>query len=210
MESFNQIHSDRENFVNKNCRKDHIIINGKNKVIISAPHGVDQVRLGKLKYREIGSLASAIYLSSQTNSFLIAKTKNNCNDANFDEKSSYKKDLLRCIKHNGIKYVIDFHGLSNKRGLDINFGTHLGQNIASNELAFNLLYDELLKNSFIISIDQPFMGGVNTIAWFAKKNMDDVFSLQIEINCDITNKKENYDKFCVLLKILTNWINNLK
>ena len=210
MKSFNQIHSDRKGFVNENCKKDHVVLSGKNNVIISAPHGVSQVRLGKYKHKEIGSLASAIYLSSQTNSFLIAKTKNNFDDANFDENSSYKKDLLKCVKENKIKYVIDLHGLAERRNIDINFGTHLDQNIVTNKKAFENLSNEFIRNGFNVSIDQPFMGGVNTISGFIQKNTNDVFSLQIEINCAITNKKENYYKYCTILNILKEWINNLE
>lgn len=210
MKSFNQIHNKRIEFLRDKSSKDHVIIQGNNNVIISAPHGVDQVRLGRHKVREIGSIATSLFLQEQTNCYLIAKTKNNYDDANFDKKSSYKQDLLRCIEKNNIKYVVDIHGLAEKRGIDVNFGTHLGQNIKADESAFENLYNAFIKNNFVISIDQPFMGGGNTISHFIQKTKTDVFSLQIEINCAITNKKENFNKYQCLLKILVDWINHLK
>lgn len=70
----------------------------------------------------MGSLATALYLQKETNSFLIAKTKNNNDDANFDEKSEYKDTIYSLIETKGIKYVIDFHGLAAKRDCDINLG----------------------------------------------------------------------------------------
>ena len=210
MESFNQIHSERIKFIKNNANKDHIILQGGNNVLVSAPHGVEQVRLGKHKVKEIGSIATALFLQNNTNSYLIAKTKNNFDDANFDEESPYKKSLLKCVEKNDIKYVIDIHGLAEKREMDINFGTNLGRNIQTNEQAFEKLYRTLIENNFIVSIDQPFMGGGKTISNFIKQTKQDVFSLQIEINCAITNKQENFDKYQSLLKILTHWLNHLK
>ena len=210
MKSFNQIHNKRIEFLRDKSSKGHVIIQGNNKVIISVPHGVDQVRLGRHKVREIGSIATSLFLQEQTNCYLIAKTKNNYDDANFDEKSLYKQDLLRCVEKNNIKYVVDIHGLAEKRGIDVNFGTNLGQNIKADESAFENLYQALIKNNFVISIDQPFMGGGNTISNFIQKIRKDTFSLQIEINCAITNKRENFNKYQCLLKILMDWVNHLK
>ena len=79
--------------MNQNKEKDHVVLKGKNNVLISAPHGVSQVRLGKYKYSEIGSLTTALYLFENSNCFLIAKTQNNNDDANFDEKSKYKNSI---------------------------------------------------------------------------------------------------------------------
>ena len=209
MITFNEINTDRIDLIARNNDKDHVVILGNTHVLLSAPHGVNQVRLGKPKFKEVGSLAIAIYLQKATNSYLIAKTKNNYDDANFDEVSDYKNDLAKCIKENDIKYVIDFHGLSDKREMDINFGTCLGQNISADKKAFKEIHNALVKNGFSVTIDQPFMAYGNTISRFAKKTKKDVFSLQIEINCKITNKRENFEKYQKLLKILVNWIKNL-
>ena len=81
MSSFYQIHEYRKNFLIGNANNDHVFLEGKNSIVLSAPHGVSQVRLGKYKCSEIGSLATAIYLKSNTNCNLIAKTKNNFDDA---------------------------------------------------------------------------------------------------------------------------------
>ena len=72
--TFNKFVTTRKNFLIKNKNADHVIIKGNNNILISAPHGVPQIRLGKLKFQEIGSLSSALYLQEQTNCFLIAKT----------------------------------------------------------------------------------------------------------------------------------------
>ena len=99
--TFEKLHNVRKRLIEENNRKDHVIIEGNNNIIISAPHGVSQVRLGKQKPSEIGSLATALFLRNNSNSFLIVKTRNNNDDANFDEVSNYKNSIKKLInKHN--------------------------------------------------------------------------------------------------------------
>ena len=113
------------------------------------------------------------------------------------------------IKENNIKYLIDFHGLSAKRGYDINFGVHLGKNINNNQKSFDRLCKSLEKEKFIMSIDKPFMAGSNTIAGAMRNKFENIFTLQIEINCAITNKIENAKIYEKLLNILLKWIESL-
>ena len=205
---FNKVHTERKNFIASNRLKDHVIISGKNNVLISAPHGVSQVRLGKYKSAEIGSLALALYLQQKTNSFLIAKTKNNNDDANFDDCSKYKDDVMDIIKRHNIKYFIDFHGLAQNRDCDINLGTHLGKNIETNIEAFNSLQNSLLVN-FSVIVDQPFMAGSKTLSGSIKNEFEDIFTIQIEVNCGITNRKHNFKRFKLLAETLEKWIQQI-
>ena len=85
---FKRLHDARKRFIRQNEGKDHVVITGKNKVLISALHGVSQVRLGHYKSREIGSLATALYLQKATGSYLIARTQSDI-DANFNEVVEY-------------------------------------------------------------------------------------------------------------------------
>ena len=86
---FKRLHDARKRFIRQNEGKDHVVITGKNKVLISAPHSVSQVRLGRYKSREIGSLVAALCFQKATGSYLIAKTQNNNDDANFNEVVEY-------------------------------------------------------------------------------------------------------------------------
>lgn len=207
--SFSKIQKKRKVFMKKNSSHDHVVVKGSGKVMISAPHGVSQVRLGKFKYSEIGSLTTSLYLQSETESALIAKTKNNNDDANFEVNCPYRRTLKDYISTNKIEYLIDIHGLSAERGYDVNFGTHLGQNIESNPELLKTLCDKLKKNGFSISIDQPFMAGAQTISGAMKKEFPNLWTIQIEINYAITNKIENVDRYECLLEILKNWIDDL-
>lgn len=205
---FNKVHDERKRFIKENGDKSFAVREGKKCVLISAPHGVSQVRLGRPKFSEIGSLATALYVAEKTDSFLIAKTKNEFDDANFDEKCEYKDECYKLIRSHGIKYVIDFHGLSHKRGIDVNFGTHIGRNVEVNKRLFEDLKSKFEKE-FIVTIDQPFMGEARTIAGSCKNKFPDLWTLQVEIDCAITNKKEYEKKYFKLVEMLIEFINQI-
>ncbi|MBR2969680.1 MAG: hypothetical protein IKC49_01335 [Clostridia bacterium] len=207
--TFNKFNSLRKEFLENNSDKDHIILKGSNNILISAPHGVSQVRLGKCKAQEIGSLSMALCLQHQTNCFLIAKTQCNNDDANFDDESTYKDSIIGLIKKYNIKYILDLHGLASYRDCDINLGIHIGDNIRNNIELFNKLNESLSNNCFKVSIDQPFMASSKTICSSMVKQFNDIWAIQIEINCGITNKKENFTLNYKLIEILRNWINSI-
>ena len=204
------IHRDRKKFLRANKDKDHVVVKGENCVLISAPHGVKQTRLGRPKVAEIGSLALALRLQKETNSYFIAKTQNNFDDANFDEHSAYKYDVAKTIQENGIKYFIDFHGLAAKRECDVNLGVHFGLNTEVDEAALNELEDLLKHDDMVVWFDKPFMGTTRTLAGSAKKRFPEIWTIQLEINCSITNSEENDMKCRKLFEALKQWIKNRK
>lgn len=208
--NFDTLHNLRRSFMKENEAIDHKVVEGDNHILISAPHGVSQIRLGKLKFKEIGSLATALYLSEKTGSYLIAKTQNNNDDANFDTDCSYRKTLKKLISDKGIKYLIDFHGLSPKRDIDINLGIHFGKNIENNEALMTSLYNDLIMHGYTCTVDQPFMAGLRTVSGGMKEEFPHLWTIQIEINSAITNQPENFTKYSRLLSIIEDWINGIK
>ncbi len=197
----------RKKILSENSKHDHIFLCGQNNVLISAPHGVSQTRLGKHKVAEIGTIPLAALVASSTNSHALIKTKNNFDDANFDSDCMYRKSLAKIIKEKNIKYLIDFHGLAAHREMDINLGTNFGNNIKADEPVFkNLL--STLKKDFKVVVDQPFMASETTISGHFSKEFN-IFTIQIEVNCKITNKKENIDSFNKLASLICDWINSL-
>lgn len=190
--------------------RDYISEIGENRVIISAPHGVTQRRLGRLKVAELGTIPVAKIVANETKSNLIVKTRNLNDDANFDYKSKYRQEIKRIIRIKKCRYLLDIHGMSKNREYDINLGIHLGQNIKVNEKLFDEVLKIFKKNNFTISIDQPFCAGYQTISgYFAKKYQ--IWTMQIEINCDITNNPINITKCNRLVNTLieiTNLLNS--
>ena len=207
MPTLKMLANDRRRFLAENADCDFTIISESNsKVVLSVPHGVEQVRLGKSKARELGSITTALYLQKVCNCSLIAKTKCNNDDVNFDEKSAYKDSLANLIEDNDIEFLIDLHSLSSKRDMDINLGLHLGYNIKDYEGVFDYLHKELLKNNFTVSIDAPFMASGNTVCNSMKKKFENLFAIQIEINSKITKQEGNFDRNCLLISIMGKWI----
>ena len=207
--SFEEFHRARKDFIKLNNIHDHVVVKGNN-ILLSAPHGVPQVRLGKSKVAEIGSLSTAIAVQSGTGATLIAKTRCNNDDANFDINSPYKDTICEMVAQREIEYVIDFHGLASHRDCDINLGVHLGKNIETNNEIFERLVYALESNGFEVSIDQPFMAGSGTVSGAIKNTFPRVWTIQIEINCAITNNKKNISKCRRLIDILVYWINSIK
>ena len=205
--TFDETWEIRNSILDNNKNNDFVFYEGKNNVLISVPHGVPQTRLGKQKYPEMGSIQTGKILADNTNSHILIKTTNNFDDANFDEKSLYRDKIKEIIKAFDIKYLIDIHGLSKQRKFDVNLGTNLGNNIKKDEEKFDLLMANLQKD-FSVSIDQPFMGSKQTICGYFSKAYD-LWTLQIEINCGLTNYAENIEKFNLLIDVLICWIKKL-
>lgn len=197
--------SNYRKIIKKSKNKEIIYFEGNNNILISVPHGVAQIRLGRLKYPERSTVPFAIELHNRTKSHLIIKNKCNNDDANFDENSSYKDEIMNNICN--FNYLIDIHGLSEKREMDINLGTNIGFNIDRNPVVFDNLLNKLSINNFSYTIDQPFRGGGTTISGTFSKYL---WTLQIEVNKKITAYKENSQKLEILLNILEEWINEIK
>lgn len=107
---------------------DFNIIPGRSNIIISAPHCVEQYRNGKFKLPEDLTLPIARYLSKRNGVHVIYKTKCVYDDANYDDKSSYRDSLVEYIKRNNVSLLFDLHGLSSERSQDIIIGTNFSSN----------------------------------------------------------------------------------
>lgn len=196
--NFKQFIKHRQNFLRENKEESFVLEKKKSNVILSAPHGVSQVRLGASKVAEPGSLALMLEVQKRTGAHFIAKTKNCNDDAGFDEISPYKEKMKRFIKENEVKFLFDFHGLNKKRGIDVNLGTHLGQSIKNDEELFNFLHKRLEEAGFFVTIDNPFWGKLS--AEIAEQT--GIWSIQLEVSYDITNEYKNKDRLQKLVDIL--------
>lgn len=175
---------------------------GKSHILLSAPHAVSQVRLGKPKYAEPGTVSAALILAKRLNASYIVRTKNNEDDPNFDQQSPYREKIKYMLSVKGVKYLLDIHGLAKHRECDINLGIHLGENIKSNAPLFNKLEQSLKQAGFVVYVDQPFMAQASTISSYFAKEFG-VWTVQLEINSKITNESANIGKLNLLLNTLT-------
>ncbi len=203
--NFNKFRNSRLKFIENHCHNDHVVVSGETHVLISAPHGVSQVRLGKQKVAEIGTIPFALELQKRCKSHLIAKTKNSFDDANFDEVSQFKTKLHSLVEKKQITHLFDIHGLSQKREMDINLGVNFGKSISSNTKLFDELVFALKNAGFALSIDHPFSGGPKTISGSTNEKFG-IWTIQVEINSRLTNRPENISKLNKLLDIFEKFI----
>lgn len=206
--SFNKAKELRKDILANNKTKDFVFFAGENNILISVPHGVSQTRLGKQKVAEIGTIPLGIALAKETGSNLLVKTKNNFDDANFDENCNYRKFICKLAESGKIKYIIDLHGLASWRNYDINLGINFGNNIKQNTILFDKI-TKRLKQHFNLSVDVPFKASTKTISGYFAENFD-IWTIQIETNCSITNSSKNIDKFNLLLKTLADWLKEIR
>lgn len=157
---------------------------------------------------ELGTIPVAYLISKETNSNLILKTQNLNDDANFDDVSDYRDEIYKMIEDRNCKYLFDIHGMAKSRKYDINLGINFGQNININVNLFNKIIEMFEKQNFSVSIDQPFSAGPRTISGNCAKKYK-IFTIQIEINCDITNNPKNIEKCNRLITTLINIINSI-
>lgn len=203
--SFKKFHEDRKRFLRENKDESFVIKQGEIPFMISAPHGVSQVRLGKTKFKEPGSLSLAIDVAERTGAHLIAKTKNCNDDANFEDICPYKEELKRYIKTNGIKYLIDFHGMKKSRKVDVELGTNFGQNIRANEKLFDFLCYNLKNDGFVVEVDQPFKASSKSVAGQVARDCG-IWTIQIEVNYKYTMDKEYQDKLVEIISCVVDTI----
>lgn len=169
------------NYFQMTHEKSFELLQGKGLVMISAPHSVEQTRNGKIKFAEPQTGVLACLLHDELNCPIMYKTKNCNDDANYDEKSTYKDCLAKHINDFGIKFLIDLHQLAPSREIDINLGTANYNNLSLD--LFKIIKNEFTKNNIgVVQIDTPFKAAnPNTISSYIH-NKCNIQTIQIEIN----------------------------
>lgn len=203
--NFRKFHDDRKRFLRENKDESFVIESGNIPFIVSAPHGVSQVRLGKSKFKEPGSLSLALDVAKRTGAHLIAKTKNCNDDANFEEICPYKEELKRYINANDIKFLIDFHGMKKSRNIDVEFGTNLGQNIKANEKLFDFLCYNLKNDGFVVEVDQPFKASSKSVAGQVARDCG-IWTIQMEVNYKYTMDKKYQNRLVEIINCVVDTI----
>lgn len=163
--------------------EDFNIIIRKNKVILSAPHAVKQIRNGKDKACETRTKYIVDKVSKKTNTSCIYKTKCLNDDANYDDYSRYREKCSNIVQSENIKFLLDIHGMSAKREQDICIGVAHGNHIDNRVDILNYIVDIFKQNSFKnVSIDIPFAAsGKNCVSSYIHDKCG-IITFQIELN----------------------------
>lgn len=176
------------------------ILKGQNKVMLSAPHNVEQIRKLEKKPLDLSTGHLLLNVANHTKCHAIIKT--NCvgqigktnDDANYDDNHPYKIELSNYIKNNKIKFLLDIHSMAENRPEQINFGIFGGQNIQNNFEVLKNIEKIFNNHGFAVSIDTPFNAGEKTISNYIAK-FNNIFCLQIEIQSKLIYRKNHLNQF---------------
>ena len=185
---------------------DYIIKKGNLPILFTAPHTMDQVKEdGSIKPNELFTKAIALYLNKHYGVNFMIKIKDTGIDANRDNKDEFKKELIRFIKDNNIKLVIDLHGSKKDREFDVEFGTL--NNLSAEYATIKELEEAFTENGITNVIhNDPFKGGAITEYVYSLKDVD---VIQIEINGKYRDY-QNIDELKKLCKSFENFIKQYK
>ena len=180
-----------ENFM---TNQDYFYKEGTKKVILTSVHSMIQHKEDGIKKREPFTKGITKYVSEETDCFHFIKLKETKNDSNSEVIDDFKENLLKYIKDNDIKLLVDIHGASITRDFDIEFGT-------LNNLSIDYSTLNELKEAFYlygidnIKINEPFLGGGITKYIYSNTDID---VIQIEINSKFRdfNNIDNIRKIC--------------
>ena len=182
---------------------DYIIKKGNIPILFTAPHTMKQIREdGSEKLSEPYTKAIALYLNKHFNVNCMIKINDTGLDANRDNRDEFKTELLRFIKDNNIKLVIDLHGSKKTRDFDIEFGTL--NNLSADFSTIKELEEAFTENGISnIIYNDPFKGGAITEYVYGLKDVD---VIQVEIN----GKYRDYNNLEELEKLIKSFENFIK
>lgn len=185
---------------------------GEFPIILSAPHNVEQLRNGKIKYAESDTGPLVLLLSDLTNCHAIYKTHNLNDDANYDEQSDYKNFLINYIKSENIKMLLDIHQLSPTRVQDIEVGTAKGRNIQYKFGLIDKIVSHFKENKILnIYVDEQFSSCYEHTVSSTIARECQIPAIQIEINTallDKTNQRYNFEGVLKSLEQIVKEIEN--
>ncbi len=177
--------------------KNYKVIQGKIPILLSAPHGVKQVRNKKIKWEDAMTGGIVEYLCDTINAFGIIRTCNLNDDPNYNNDSlslQYKNEINNLIEKNNIVYLFDIHGCSNKYGFDIAIGTNDGNNLSCNKEEFNNI-KSILATDFSVAIDTKFKASKPYTISNYIHNQSNITCIQLEISKKVRESPTSLNKF---------------
>ena len=182
--------------------KDFIIKKSHVPILFTAPHTMEQIRDdGSIKPSETFTKAIALYLNKYFNVNCMIKIKDPGEDSNKDNRDEFKTKLIRFIKDNNIKLVIDLHGSKKEREFDIEFGTT--NNLIADFSTIKELEEAFIEGGIKNKVhNDSFKGGLITQYIYGIKEVD---LIQLEINSKFRDP-DNIDKLEMICKSLGNFI----
>ncbi|MFC4355235.1 hypothetical protein ACFO0S_09270 [Chryseomicrobium palamuruense] len=185
----------------------HEFRKGKNKILLSAPHSVSQLREGQPKLGEFRTGVLVQLLGEKTDCHILYKTKNLDDDANYSRESGYREDLCKRIEEFDIRLVLDFHIASSERIFDVEIGTGYGVNILGRQDLLETITAHLAHVFDEVHVDELFAASYEHTVSSTISRQAGIPAIQMEINWDIM---ESDVKLIQLVDIYTGIIRDLE
>ena len=115
-------------------------------ILISAPHGAKHLRKGKWKEEDEYTAAIAIVLAEITGAHVIYVKNKTHEDPNYIEGTRYKDKVREIISKDGIKFLLDIHGVNKNRPFKICVGTRYDEKERSSCPTFKDIIEEVLRD----------------------------------------------------------------
>lgn len=187
--------------------KGHKIVRGQNAIILTAPHSVSQIREGNVKVGEFRTGLIVKLLAKLSSCHIAFKTKNLNDDANYDAICDFKTDLVKYIKEENIKLVLDFHLSKPKRDFSVDIGTGYRANIINRLDILHLIKEDLETIYQDIKVDDVFPASfIHTVSSTVAREAN-IPAFQLEINWNIV---DDYEKMDIFIEKILEIINKLE
>ncbi len=174
------------------------IYKGTSKIMLSASHAHYHIRNDHHKVREYHTDSLVKVLHLLTNCHIIFTTSDG-EDYNHTKENIYKEELKKYIKENGIKFLIDIHGLEYDDDRDFEIGVNKYENINGNINLINKIYKRLSKFKKKVTIDTKFLARTKTISYYINKETN-IPTMQLEIGKNYRRLSHNAWRFKKLVK----------
>ena len=182
--------------------KGYKIIPGKNAIILTAPHSVSQIREGKEKIGEYRTGLIVQLLGKLTDCHIGFKTRKLNDDANYDEKCSFKTSIKEYIKENQIAVLIDFHLSKPEREFSLDIGTGYGKNINERYDLLNIIKENLELDFDDVKVDEVFPASYpHTVSATISRELE-IPAIQLEINWKLVDEYKKLDFFVETMRKL--------
>ena len=181
----------------------HFFLLGTNSIMFSAPHSVEQFRNNRVKIHESHTAVLAELLHVQAGTHALIKQLNLMDDANYDDYSPFRNDLIRYIKAHNVQLLIDLHIMKESNEHHIELASGNGQNILHNWALLNTITDigKQYKLDKIVT-DENFLAlNPNCVASHISSKCH-IPAIQLEINWGLLKREETFFLLLAFLKFV--------
>ena len=172
-------------------------VTGRLPVLVSAPHACMHQRDGVDKMQEEYTGALAFYMAERCQCSAIATNHKTSEDPNWDVTSDYKTAVKSLVLENGIKFLIDLHGMTNRYNMGVAIGTINGSSCSVDQIIPHFIdsgfvladndENQSQESWRTLAIDHPkFTGGLvnHTMTRFASQQLN-IQAVQVELASEV-------------------------